>query len=275
MADPNARDAKLIQYLNEAYGKEKQLETSLQAHIAMTTRPPYKKRLQQHLKETKAHSKGVERRIKKLGGQAETLSLPGPDAVTGAAQTAQNVANRAAALAQGPLHAARGTGEQERLLKNAKTEYSDEAEEIATYTAIQALADTVGDRETAVLARGILREEERMARFLEKLIPTLTKAVSQEEIPAPLRKPARRRARSKRSSGAGASGSKRTASSAQRRSGGGASGTKRRSGGGASGTKRSSSRSGSRSGAPRAGGSRAGGSRSGGSRARSRTARSR
>ena len=73
MPDPNARDAKLIQYLNEAYGKEKQLETALQAHIAMTTRPPYKRRLKQHLKETKAHARTVERRIKKLGGAAEGI----------------------------------------------------------------------------------------------------------------------------------------------------------------------------------------------------------
>ena len=71
MADPNARDTKLIQYLNEAYGKEKELETALQAHIAMTTKAPYKKRLQQHLKETKGHAREVQRRIKQLGGQAE------------------------------------------------------------------------------------------------------------------------------------------------------------------------------------------------------------
>ena len=33
MTDVNARDAKLIQYLNEAYGKEKELEHALEAHI--------------------------------------------------------------------------------------------------------------------------------------------------------------------------------------------------------------------------------------------------
>ena len=68
MADLNERDAKLVQYLGEAYGKEKELETSLEAHIAMTTRAPCKTRLKAHLKETKAHAKAVERRIKKLGG---------------------------------------------------------------------------------------------------------------------------------------------------------------------------------------------------------------
>src|SRR2546423_8659903 len=101
----NARDAKLIQYLNEAYGKEKQLETALQAHIALTTRPPYKKRLQQHLKETKQHAKLVERRIKKLGGTAELgPELPGPTEAVAA------LARRAVAAAQGPLHALPRTG---------------------------------------------------------------------------------------------------------------------------------------------------------------------
>ena len=50
------REAKLVQYLSEAYGKEKELETALEAHIGMTTRKPYKKRLQDHLKETKSHA---------------------------------------------------------------------------------------------------------------------------------------------------------------------------------------------------------------------------
>src|ERR1044072_5646222 len=72
-------DTKLVQYLNEAYGKEKQLETALQAHISMTQQRTYKRRLQQHLQETKAHARGVERRIRELGGSAETMSVPRPD----------------------------------------------------------------------------------------------------------------------------------------------------------------------------------------------------
>ena len=58
------------------------------------------------------------------------------------------------AALQGPIHVLRGTGEQEKLLKNAKTEYQDEAEEIATYSAIETLAETVNDKETAKLATG-------------------------------------------------------------------------------------------------------------------------
>ena len=67
--DLNARDSKLIRYLNEAYGKEKELETALQAHIGMTTRKPYVKRLRGHLTETKNHGRQLERRIKQISGK--------------------------------------------------------------------------------------------------------------------------------------------------------------------------------------------------------------
>ena len=185
MANPNARDTKLIQYLNEAYGKEKELETALEAHIAMTTRPPYKKRLREHLKETKGHARQLKTRIRELGGKAEAGPVSsGPTPVVEAASAVTSVASKAVAAAQGPLHAIRGTGEAEKMLKNAKTEYHNEFEEIATYTGIEALAEAVNDKETAKLARGIRREEERMAKFLEKQIPQLAKAVAKEEIPA-------------------------------------------------------------------------------------------
>ncbi len=251
MAELNERDTKLVQYLNEAYGKEKQLETALEAHIAMTTRAPYKKRLQEHLKETKAHARDVERRIKQLGGQA------GADGVAGAANTLQTAANKAAALAQGPLHMARGTGEQEKLLKNAKTEYQDEAEEIATYTAIETLATAVGDKDTAQLAKRIRREEERMSKFLERLIPQLTKAVATAEIPA-----------SQRSTGRSSS-SRRRSSTSSSRSRSGSTSSRSRSGGS------SSSRSSRSTGSSRSSGSRSSGSsRSGGSSSRSKSTRS-
>jgi ferritin-like metal-binding protein YciE len=226
MADQTVRDLKLVQYLNEAYGKEKELETALQAHIGMTTKAPYKKRLQQHLKETKAHARTVERRIKQLGGKAEATPAPGP--IGDAASAVTSAASKAVSAAKGPLHALRGTGENEKMLKNAKTEFWNEHEEIATYTAIETLADTVGDKDTAKLAREIRREEERMAKFLAGQIPTLTKAVAREEIPAAerngggtsRRRTASSRARSTSGARSSASGRSRSTSSRSRSSGG-------------------------------------------------------
>jgi ferritin-like metal-binding protein YciE len=236
MATLTDRDSKLVQYLNEAYGKERELQAALEAHIGMTTRAPYKKRLQQHLRETKDHARRVERRIKQLGGDTQTI---------------QRLTGQATAALKGPVHALRGKGEEERLLKNAKTEYSEEAEEIATYAAIEAFADSVGDGDTAKLARAIKREEERMSKYLERLIPQLTRAVVRAEVPSDQRASGRsRRGSSSRSStsrkrsSSGRSGSTpRGRSSAQGRS---------RSGGGSrssSGSRRGSSGSRSRSGA--------------------------
>lgn len=173
MADPNERDAKLIQYLQEAYGNEQQLELSLQADLLLTPKGPYQKRLKQHLKETKAHAKALERRIKKLGGGGTTV---------------QKIVGKAAAAAKAPLHAIRGSGEQEKLLKNAKTQYTAEQEEISTYLALEAFAAKVNDSETAKLAREIRREEERMARFLESQLKRLAGAVATAEVPAAQRR---------------------------------------------------------------------------------------
>jgi ferritin-like metal-binding protein YciE len=201
MADLNERDTKLVQYLSEAFGKERELEVALVAHIGMTTKAPYKKRLKQHLKETKSHAKQLQRRIKQLGGGT---------------QTAQSVVGKVTAAAKGPLHAVRGSGEQEKMLKNAKTEYFNEHEEIATYLAIETLATKVGDKETAKLARGIRREEERMAKFLEGQIKSLTGAVVAEEVPSAQRKAPGSSKRKAPASKASTS-SKRKASSSRKR----------------------------------------------------------
>jgi len=201
--------AKLVQYLTEAYGKEKELETALAAHIQIASRPAYKKRLQDHLKETKQHGKLVERRLKKLGGGGAIAKLT-------------EVASRGVATAKGPLHAVRGTGAEEKQLKNAKTEFSEEHEEIATYLAIETLAESVGDTETAKLAKGIRREEERMAAFLEKQIPLLTRDVAKAEIPAAERNGSSSGSRKRRS------GSTRSSSSARSKSSSRSSGSSRK-----------------------------------------------
>ncbi|MEA2225921.1 MAG: hypothetical protein QOE67_1203 [Solirubrobacteraceae bacterium] len=183
MAELKAADGKLAQYLNEAYGLEQRLETALEAHVAMTADTAYRKRLKEHLSETKRHAREVSKRIRQLGGEATTIDPPGPTAVTDAAQAVLGGAQKAIALAQGPLHAIRGTGQEEKHLKNAKTEYASESEEIATYRGIETLAAALGDKDTQKLAREILREEERMRSYLEKQIPRFVKAVVAAEIP--------------------------------------------------------------------------------------------
>jgi ferritin-like metal-binding protein YciE len=202
MADPNERDAKLVQYLNEAYTNERELETALQADLLLTTKPAYAKRLKQHLKETKAHAKALERRIKKLGGGGHAM---------------QNVVAKATAVAKAVPHAVRGSGEAEKMLKNAKTQYVSEQEEISTYLAIETFANKVGDRETASLARAIRKDEERMARFLEGQIKQLASAVVLAEVPAGQRRGTKANKAKRRAAKAG--GKKTAAKSASKSKG--------------------------------------------------------
>jgi ferritin-like metal-binding protein YciE len=202
-----------------------------------SSRATYKKRLQDHLKETKAQARNLERRIKKLGGKPDTVNIPGPDVAGEVAGKATAAASKAMAAAKGPVHAIRGTGEAEKLLKNAKTELWNEYEEIANYIAIEELAKAVGDKDTEKLAREHRRQEERMANFLTKLLPRLTKAVVTEEIPASER---RRTTTRRRSTTRARSTSSRTAASS--RSGGSRSSSGSRSSG-RSTSRRTTSRS--------------------------------
>ncbi|HEX4734592.1 MAG TPA: DUF892 family protein [Thermoleophilaceae bacterium] len=209
MAELNARDAKLVQFLNEAHAKEAELEADLTAHISLTQKAPYKKRLQQHLTETRDHKRGVARRIKQLGGQAtEGVRAPGVPSGVG------ELAGKGIAAVKGQLGVARAalTEQAETHLRNAREELREEWVEIGTYTVIEALATEVGDKETAKLARDIRRDEEKTARYLEKLIPQLVKDVVKNEIPRDQRAGGTRRSSSRRRTSSSRSRSTSTSS---------------------------------------------------------------
>jgi ferritin-like metal-binding protein YciE len=191
----NERDSKLVQWLNEAHAKEAELEADLTAHIALTEKRSYKKRLQQHLKETRDHKRSVARRIKQLGGSASTgRDVPGVPGVV------SEVAGKAVAGVKGQVGSARAlvTDQAETHLRNAQEELREEHVEIALYSRLETLSEEVGDRETAQLARRIRRDEERMAKFLDAELKRLVKDVVKAEIPRDQRPTARRSSRSGR-----------------------------------------------------------------------------
>jgi ferritin-like metal-binding protein YciE len=183
MPETTVRDSKMIDLLNDAYSKEKELEAALQSHLEMTVRSDYQKRLKEHVRETKSHATAVAKRITQLGGEPAIVSMPGPEGLSRAAQGVHDVVGKAKAAAQGPLDAVRGSGEQARMLHNARAEFENEAHEIATYTVIDSFAKAVGDRPTAELARKILRDEERMQAFLGKLLADLSIDMAHDEVP--------------------------------------------------------------------------------------------
>jgi ferritin-like metal-binding protein YciE len=232
----NVRDLKLVQWLNEAYAKEAELEADLTAHIALTRKDSYKKRLRTHLSETRDHKRKVAARIKRLGGAAAAgLRLPGVPEMVG------ETAGKAVAAVKGQVGTARAvlTNQTETHLRNAQEELREEHVEIAIYKRIEEFAAAVGDRDTAQLAKSIRRDEERMAKFLDAELSRLVKEVVRTEIPRDQRADSTR-SRARRSSAGGRS--KRSApstSSASRSNGASAS----RSGGSSSRRRRATSRS--------------------------------
>jgi ferritin-like metal-binding protein YciE len=234
MAEMNERDTKLVQWLNEAHAKESELEADLTAHIALTQKQSYKKRLQQHLKETRDHKRQVASRIKKLGGSASGPSVPGVPGAVG------ETAGKAVAAAKGQLGAARAavTGQAETHLRNAQEELREEHVEIALYNRLETFANEVGDRDTAQLAKKVRRDEERMAKFLDAELGRLVKEVVRAEIPRDQRAGAA--TRSRRTSRAASS--RRSGTGAQQSSSG-----RSQSRSGASSRSSSRSRSGARS----------------------------
>src|SRR4051812_13507725 len=212
MAELNARDTKLVQFLNEAHAKEAELEADLTAHISLTQKAPYKKRLQEHLKETRDHKRRVASRIKQLGGQA-TSGVRGP----GVPDAVGELAGKGIAAVKGQVGVARAalTEQAETHLRNAREELREEWVEIGLYTTIEALATEVGDKDTAKLARDIRRDEEKTAKYLEKLIPQLVKDVVKNEIPRDQRAQS---GRSRRSSSKKRSSSSSSSSTSRKRS---------------------------------------------------------
>jgi len=190
----NERDAKLVSWLTEAHAKEAELEADLTAHIGLTQKAAYKKRLQNHLKETRDHKRRVAARIKQLGGPTGQGLLAVPGAVG-------EVAGKTVAAVKGQVGVARAlvTDQAETHLRNAQDELREEHTEIAMYTRIEALATEVGDRETATLVRSIRRDEERMAKYLSAELVRLVKDVVRAAIPRDQRATSSR-TRSRRSS---------------------------------------------------------------------------
>jgi ferritin-like metal-binding protein YciE len=162
-------DHKLVQYIEEAHASERALTRVLQAQILMTPRGRYRGALESHLRETREHAKRLERRLDELGQARDPLT-----AIVG---FAENALGQVIALSKSPLDLIRGSGGEEKVLKNAKDTCASEALEIATYTALEQLARALDDELSADLAASIRAQEEQMLERVLKEIPHLTDAV--------------------------------------------------------------------------------------------------
>jgi len=165
---------KIVQYLAEARAMELGLVRELQAQIAMAPRGSYRTLLEKHLRETRSHADKVGERLDELDHSSNPLHMIG--------DVAQTIVGQAIAAGKGPLALLRGSGGEEKMLKNAKDSCAAEALEIATYLAIERLANDLDDDRTARLAASIREDEERMLAKLRDELPKLTDAVVRADV---------------------------------------------------------------------------------------------
>jgi ferritin-like metal-binding protein YciE len=169
-----AAEQKVVQYLGEARASENALVRVLQSQIAMTPRGSYRSGLETHLRETREHAARVNERLEALDQGSNPLMV-----VVG---FWESVIGQTMALSKTPFDLLRGSGGEEKVLKNAKDACASEALEIATYTAIERLARSVGDEQTAKLAASILADEQNMLERILREIPKLTDAVVRGDV---------------------------------------------------------------------------------------------
>jgi ferritin-like metal-binding protein YciE len=167
-------EQKVVQYLNEAHASELGLVQVLRAQIAMTPDGSYRSALEKHLGETRDHARRIESRVADLG--------PGGNPFQTAMGWAEDALAQTFALAKMPFDLVRGSGSEEKVLKNAKDAYAAEALEIATYAALERLARAVGDDTTAQLAASIRSDEEKMLDRVMRELPKLTDAVVRADV---------------------------------------------------------------------------------------------
>ena len=211
-------EQKVVQYLTEAHATETGLVRVLQSQIAMTPSGPYRTGLEKHLGETHSHAERVQKRLAELDHGSNPLKA-GIGAVEG-------VLGQVLAVAKTPLDLVRGSGGEEKVLKNAKDACAAEALEVATYTALERLARSVGDDTTADLAASIRADEQKMLERILREIPKLTEAVVRAEVEGlpsydASKTGAADAARgageaAKQTAGSGAAGAKRTARKARK-----------------------------------------------------------
>jgi ferritin-like metal-binding protein YciE len=167
-------ERKIVHYLNEAHATEVGLVRMLQSQIAMTPRGSYRAGLEKHLRETERHAERVQARLGELDASGNPL-LAGIGFM-------ESALNQTLAFWKTPLDLLRGASGEEKVLKNAKDACAAEALEIATYTALEHAARSVGDDTTAELATSIRGDEERMLEFVVGELPKLARAVVRSEV---------------------------------------------------------------------------------------------
>ena len=112
-------EQKVVQYLGEAHASEVGLVSVLGSQIAITPRGSYRDGLEKHLVETRKHAQRIQQRLDELDAGRNPLQV-----LVGFTET---LLSQGLAVGKVPFDLLRGTGGEEKVLKNAKDACASEA----------------------------------------------------------------------------------------------------------------------------------------------------
>lgn len=155
----------LDHWLRDAHAMEKQAEQMLSAQAKrIENYPELSAKIEEHLEETRSQIERLESCIDRRG---ETTS------------GMKDAAGKFTAMMQG----FGGMFASDEVVKGSLASYTFEHFEIASYNALIAAADAVGDTRTRDVCAGILREEEAMANWLADHLDEVTvKFLARDQI---------------------------------------------------------------------------------------------
>jgi ferritin-like metal-binding protein YciE len=148
MASEQLKD-QLVKHIDEAYAMEQNVLRMLDGMIETTEDPEIKDELREHKLATERHAERMQERLEANGATPSMIKEAG--GVLGA-------------LMKSVVDVAR----PEKAGRNARDGYATEHMEIASYQLLERIAQRAGDEETAEAARENRKDEEAMARKLDK-----------------------------------------------------------------------------------------------------------
>ncbi|MCO5399192.1 ferritin-like domain-containing protein [Ralstonia soli] len=146
----------VLDWLRDAHAMEEQAEQMLRAQSdRLKHYPDLKRRIDEHIVETKEQQRLVESCIHRLGGSTSAM---------------KDIAARILAFGQGLGSMA----VSDEVVKGAMAGYIFEHLEIAAYTSLRTAAEHCGDAETVRVCDFILPQERAMAAWLAEHLPSIT-----------------------------------------------------------------------------------------------------
>lgn len=146
--DRDVLESHFMDWLRDAHAMEQQAETMLTAMAKrIENYPDLKRRIEQHIEETRNQAQLVAQCIERRGGDTSTM---------------KDLAGKAMAGMQGAM----GMFSSDEIVKGGMMSYAFEHFEIASYSNLIEAARMVGDRETMEICESILPQEQAMADWL-------------------------------------------------------------------------------------------------------------